>query len=191
MKRAIDEFRGLIDEMDDIRAVLGAHGVPRRSIRMMVEIGIQKSPETLVTAIDSAMKRARKSVGDGCLKRADLENYIATMINLDRDLTHARQVARDEGLDTHALTVVTHMIQENPGDSGAKAANTLVSYIAACGIETDQAKEMLGDLMKKPASVLPQIPCMADKPVVNAKKLLVQDLLLGLGIGIVVIWALM
>lgn len=187
VRRTIDEFRCLIDEMDDIREVLRAHGVPLRTTRMMVEFGIQNKPQQQASAIDSAMEQAEAAMGEGSLKRGDLENHIATIVNLERDLTHARSVARGEGLDSQALGILTKMIQENPGDGGAKAVNTFLSYVIASGIQTDQIKELVGDLTQKPASVLPQIPRKVDKAQPYGRQQLVTDILLGLLIGGLVI----
>lgn len=191
IKRTIEEFNGLIDEMDDLREFLRAHGVPLRTTRMIVEFGVQNKPDKQTTAIDSAMEQAEKSFGEGCLERTELENNISTIVNLERDLTHARSVAREEGLDAQALSNLAQIIQQNPGDGGAKAVNTFLGYALAYGIRTDQLKDIVGELTQRPASVLPQIPRKADVAVVMTKKKVVQDVLTGLAIGLVIIWALL
>ncbi len=191
VKRTVEEFNGLIDEMDDLREVLRAHGVPIRTTRMIVEFGVQNKPDKQAIAIDSAMEQAEQSFGEGCLERTELENHIATIVNLERDLTHARSVAREEGLDVQALSNLTQMVQQNPGDGGAKAVNTFLGYALAYGVRTDQLKDIVGELTQRPASVLPQIPRKADVAVVMTRKKLIQDVLTGLGIGLVVIWALL
>ncbi len=191
VKRAIEEFNLLIDEMDDLREYLRAHGVPLRTTRMIVEFGVQNKPDKQAMAIEGAMEQAEISFGEGCLKRSELENHIATIVNLERDLTHSRSVAKDEGLDPQALSMLSKMIQQNPGDGGAKVVNTFLGYALACGIKTDQLKDIVGDLTQQPASVLPQIPRKADVAVAMTKKKLIQDVLTGLGIGLVVIWALL
>ncbi len=187
IKRTIEEFNGLIDEMDDLREFLRAHGVPLRTTRMIVEFGVQNKPDKQTTAIDSAMEQAEKSFGEGCLERTELENNISTI----GDLTHARSVAREEGLDAQALSNLAQIIQQNPGDGGAKAVNTFLGYALAYGIRTDQLKDIVGELTQRPASVLPQIPRKADVAVVMTKKKVVQDVLTGLAIGLVIIWALL
>ncbi len=114
-----------------------------------------------------------------------------TIVNLERDLTHARSVAREEGLDAQALSNLAQMVQQNPGDGGAKAVNTFLGYALAYGVRTDQLKDIVGELTQRPASVLPQIPRKADVAVIMTKKKVIQDVLTGLGIGLVVIWALL
>ena len=174
-----------------MREVLRAHGVPIRTTRMIVEFGVQNKPDKQAMAIDSAMEQAEKSFGEGCLGRTELENHIATIVNLERDLTHARSVAREEGLDAQALSNLAQIVQQNPGDGGAKAVNTFLGYALAYGIRTDQLKDIVGELTQRPASVLPQIPRKADVAVVMTRKKVIQDVLTGLGIGLVVIWALL
>lgn len=191
IKRAVEDFRGLIDEMDDIRELLRAHGVPLRTSRMIVEFGVQNKPDKQAVAIDSAMEQAAATFGEGCLERHVLENHIATIVNLERDLTHARQVAREEGLDAKALAMLTQMVQQNPGDGGAKAVNTFLGYALAYGVKTDQLSEIAGDLTRRPASVLPQIPRKVQSVDQDIRKRLIQDATIGLLIGMVVIYMLL
>jgi len=187
VRRTIEEFRCLIDEMDDIREFLRAHGVPLRTTRMMVEFGVQKKPQQQASAIDSAMEQSEQAMGEGCLARSDLENHVATIVNLERDLSHARSVARSEGLDSQALGILTKMIQENPGDGGTKAVNTFLSYVVATGIQTDQIKDLVGELTQKSASVLPQIPRKVDTIERYGRQQFVTDIIVGLVIGVLVI----
>ncbi len=190
IKQAVEDFRSLIDEMDDLREILRAHGIPLRTTRMIVEFGVQKKPEKQAMAIDSAMEQAEKTFGEGCLERHVLENYIATIVTLEHDLTHARSVARGEGLDAQALSMLTQMVQQNPGDGGAKAVNTFLGYALAYGVKTDQLAKIAGELTQRPASVLPQIPRKSNDVVKQPKKKLAQDILLGLFIGVLVIYML-
>lgn len=187
VRRTVEEFRCLIAEMDDIREVLRAYGVPLRTTRMMVEFGVQKNSEQQVAAIDSAMEQSEKAMGEGCLKRIDLESQVATVVSLEHDLSHARSVARSEGLDSQALGILTKMITENPGDGGAKAVNTFLSYVVASGIQTDRIKDMVGELTQKPASVLPQTLRKADNIQPYGRQQIVTDALIGLAIGVLVI----
>ena len=191
VKRAVEEFKGIIDEMDDLREVLRAHGVPLRTTRMIVEFGVQNKPDKQATAIDSAMEQVEESFGEGGLKRSVLENHVATIVNLERDLTHARSVAREEGLDAQALSILTQMVQQNPGDGGAKAVRTFLGYALAYGVKTDQLTEIAGNLMQRPASVLPQIPRKADAASVRPVKKALQDAVVGLVIGVIVIYLLL
>lgn len=191
VKRAIEDFKGIIDEMDDLREILRAHGVPLRTTRMIVEFGVQNKPDKQATAIDSAMEQAVESFGEGGLKREVLENHIATIVNLERDLTQSRTLAKEEGLDPQALSILTQMIQQSPGDGGAKAVNTFLGYALAYGVKTDQLSEIAGNLIQRPASVLPQIPRKADTESVRTVKKTFQDALVGLVIGVVVIYLLL
>ncbi|MGQ7845719.1 hypothetical protein ACUNV4_14650 [Granulosicoccus sp. 3-233] len=187
VKRAVEEFSDLINEMDDIREMLRAHGVPLRTTRMIVEFGVQKKPDKQAVAIDSAMEQAESAFGQGGLSRQALENHISTIVNLELDLNHARSVAREEGLDAKALSTLTQMVQQNPGDGGAKAVNTFLAYALACGIKTDQLSDIAGNLLRQPASVLPQIPRRKVEAPSWSGKRLVRDVLTGLLIGIAVI----
>lgn len=191
VRRVIEEFKDLIDEMDDLREVLRAHGVPLRTTRMVVEFGLQNKPDKQAMALDSAMEQAEKSFGEGCLSRKALENHISTIVTLERDLSQARAAAREEGLDAQALSVLTQMVQQNPGDGGAKAVNTFLGYALAYGVKTDQLAEIASDLTSRPTSVLPQIPRNNDRNTVKPQKKLIQDAFVGLLIGVVVIFMLL
>ncbi len=191
VKRAIEDFKGIIDEMDDLREILRAHGVPLRTTRMIVEFGVQKKMDKQATAIDSAMEQAVASFGEGGLQRSVLENHIATIVSLEHDLIQARSLAKEEGLDAQALSILTQMIQQSPGDGGAKAVSTFLGYALAYGVKTDQLTEIAGDLVQRPASVLPQIPRKADTASVITLKKTLQDALVGLLIGVVVIYLLL
>lgn len=191
VKQAVEEFKSLIDEMDDLREVLRAHGVPLRTTRMIVEFGIQNKPDKQAIALDGAMEQVVKSFGEGCLERQVLENHIATIVTLERDLSHARAVAREEGLDAQALSMLTQMVQQHPGDGGAKAVNTFLGYALAYGVKTDQLADIAGELTQRPASVLPQIPRRVDTAVKRGANQLVKDALLGLSIGLIVIYMLL
>ena len=112
-------------------------------------------------------------------------------MNLERDLTHARNLAREEGLDAQALSMLTQMVQQHPGDGGAKAVNTFLGYALAYGVKTDQLSEIAGNLIQRPASVLPQIPRKADTASARPVKKTFQDALVGLVIGVIVIYMLL
>ena len=191
VRRAVDDFRNIIDEMDDLREVLRAHGVPLRTTRMIVEFGVQKNPEKQSMAIDSAMGQAKESFGEGILERRVLENHISTIVDLERDLTHSRDVAREEGLDAQALSMLTQMVQKNPGDGGTKAVNTLLSYALAYGVKTEQLAEMMGNLVQRPTSVFPQIARKPAAATENSRAKLIQDAVVGCFIGVFVIYMLL
>ena len=188
--RAIEEFREIIDEMDDLREVLRAHAIPLRTTRMIVEFGVQNKPDKQALAIDAAMEEAEKSLGQSCLSRDVLENHISTIVTLERNLTHARSAAREEGLDASALSTLLQMIQKSPGDNGASAVNTFLAYALAYGVKTDKLKEIAGNFSQRSNSVLPQIPRGRDEVAAQPVKKLVQDAVIGLFIGICVIYLL-
>ncbi|MFK7993426.1 MAG: hypothetical protein AB8B87_04765 [Granulosicoccus sp.] len=191
VKRSVEEFSRLIDEMDDIRENLRANGIPLRTTRMIVEFGIQEKPDKQAMTIDSALDQARAQFGDGCIERSVLENDIATIVELERDLTHARSMAREAGLDAQALSTLTQMVQQNPGDGGAKAINTFLGYALAMGVKTDQLTGIVSELTAKPDSVLPQIARKVDVAETRPWRKIIIDSIVGLMIGIVVIWSLL
>ena len=188
--RTMDEFREIVGEMDDLREVLRAHAIPLRTTRMIVELGIQNKPDKQALAIDATMEEAEKSLGRSCLSRDVLENHIATIVTLDRNLTHARSAAKEEGLDASALLTLLQMIQRSPGDNGASPVNTFLAYALAYGIKLDKVTEIAGNFSQRPTSVLPQIPRKRDEIAAQPVKKLVQDAAIGLVIGICVIYLL-
>ena len=188
--RAIEEFREFIDELDDLREVLRSHGIPLRTTRMIVELGVQNKPDKQAIAIDAAMEEAEKQFGDACLTRNVLDNHFATIVNLEKNLTHARAAAREEGLDAQALSALLKMIQESPGDNGAKPVNTFLAYALAYGIKTEKLTEIAGEFSPKSTSVLPQIPRKETLEHGYSAKKLMYDSLVGLIIGMCVIYLL-
>lgn len=191
VRRVIEELRTLSDEMDDLREHLRAHGVPLSTTRMLVELGIQKNPKKQAQAIVGAVNQAEKSFGKGCIDRPTLENHISTIVNLERELSHARASARDDGLDAKALSTLTQMVQQNPGDNGAKAVNTFLGYAMAYGIRTDQLADIVGELTTQTTSVLPQIPRQHKQTDGVPARRVALDALIGLIIGLAVIWVML
>jgi len=191
VKRAVDDFSRLIAEMDDIRENLRAHGIPLRTTRMIVEFGIQEKIEKQADSIDSALGQAHAKYGEGSITREKLESDIATIVELERDLTHARFMAREAGLDAQALSTLTQMVQNNPGDGGKAAVNTFLGYAVAIGIKTDQLSAIVKDITEKSDSVLPKIARKSDTELVKPWKKIFSDAVVGLLIGISIIWLLM
>jgi len=187
VRTTIEEFRTLINEMDDIRETLRARGVPLRTTRMIVELGLQNRLDDQAAAMDSAIEQAAETNGEGSMEREDLESQISTVVSLERDLTHVRAVSRGQGLDAQILSMLTQMIQQSPGDSGAKMVNTFFAYAIAYGVKTEQLQALVESFTETSKSALPQIRRQSKEAQEPQTKRIIQDALLGLVIGLVVI----
>ena len=102
--RLVAEIRSLITEMDELRAELVAHGVPLRTVRMMVELGVQDQHEKQAALIDSSLVIVEQELGAGVIPASCWSTRIATIASLEKDLSHARQMARDQGMDAQAVS---------------------------------------------------------------------------------------
>ena len=133
----------LSTDSEDIRGDLAALGVPRRFINVLVQLGIEKQTEQLAETLDNALELSHQAHGVGALERSSLEARVVELVRIEQDIDHARQVARGQGLDARALTVISGLIQSNPGDGGNHVVNRLVSYARAAGISLDDVPHML------------------------------------------------
>lgn len=188
VRRTVREFIRLTDTMDDIRAVLRAHGVPLRVTRILVELGLQKQPEKQSEAMESALAQAERAHGSGALDAETLREHVTEIVRLEQDMDHARRIARDLGLDARSLAVLSQLIQSNPGDGGERAVNLILAYARACGIALDGVPQMAAELSAPPASVLPRIERgTSGRGRETSRSTWLRDAAIGLLIGVVVI----
>jgi len=186
--RVIEELRDITGEIDDLRELLRAHGVPHRTSRMIVELGLQNNPDKQALVINAAMQELERKFGAGGLTREALESHCDTMLDLEKNLTHSKAAARQEGLDTQALTMLLRMIQQSPSDNGAKPVNTLLAYALAYGVNTEKLREIAGQITSSTNSVLPQISRKASIAESYTTRNMIHDSLIGLLIGVCVIY---
>jgi len=192
VRESVDEFVRLNREMNERRQTLRAHGVPLRTSAMMVNFGLQKQPERQSEAMDGALDQSRREMGEGMLDRERLVARVNEIVALQQELNHANAIARAKGLDAESVALLSQLIEQNPGDGGEKAVNTVLAYARACAIALDDVPEMAAALTAPPASVLPVVARGADEKRTTGdwRKAVFKDAAVGLVIGVVVIWML-
>lgn len=174
VKAAMELFRSLIDEMDDLRENLRAAGLPLRTTRMIVELGVQgqhdKRAEALVAAAPNV---AEVFTPEALTARID------RLVQLEKGYSEARAIARERDLDVQVLGMLTQIVQQNPGDRGQKLVATFIAYALACEIPLDDIAEVQQAVSQKASSVLPRIDRKALERPHLGKRQLVIDVLVG------------
>jgi len=186
--RAIEEIARFVDDLDHMRSTLVAKDVPFQTVNMLVEMTLQNRRPEREKIIDPLLSPMAEKPVAGDLTRSILEEHLESMASVERDLSQSRYLAREEGLDIHLVNFLAQIVRQNRGDGGQKAVNTFVAYAIACKIPLTDAQEMSQELVSKSTSVLPEIPRKEKVGASFNMRSLLQDVALGLLIGLGVMW---
>lgn len=188
ISRTVGEMTRLLDEIDDAREELMARGVQNQTINVLVEFGFHDREQGYEALFEPALTAAREAYGVGAITREELERRLADLVSLERDIAHARRIARQQGLDLQVLNFLTQIIRKHPGDGGEQAIDTFCGYALACGLPLSGIAGVAQRVGGEPKSVLPAI---ARRPPPGGRwnvKHLVRDTVFGLVTGIGIIW---
>ena len=111
------------------------------------------------------------------------------MVAIDRDIGHVRRLAQLQDVNLQAMNFLTQIIRLNPGDGGEKSVNDFVAYAALCGIKLEKFKDIADDIAGVKKTVLPDIERIEEDRKKASRKRMMSDVLVGLAIGISIIWA--
>ncbi len=175
-------------EMHELRENLVAHGIAFQTVNVLIEMGFHDKLAEQESLIESALNGTKQAVSSGGLSRVDLQDQLAALVSLERDIAHTRRIAREQGLNLPALNALTQMIRQNPGDKGQKVINDFLAYALACDVKLSGIDEILRSLDEEPQSVLPQIE-RTDAPAdTGSRKTLYRDIALGLAMAFGIMW---
>ncbi len=180
VKRVVDEVVLLMGHIHDSKQEIIARGIPFHSVNVLVELGAQGKTEEQAKMFKTALESSEKQYGPAAITAEKLDKHLKALVGLEKDLGHARQVGRQQGLDMSSINYLTLIIRQNPGDGGEKTINTFLAYAKACDIPLHRINEICNDITAGPKSVLPDIP-RDDSPNIGhwAKKKLITDILVG------------
>jgi len=179
VRRCVEEFCELHKEMHNLRENLIALNVPAQTVTVLVEMGFNDRVNEQEKLMNSCLEEA----GGGHIDESVLTRFktqLHELINLERDMAHARKIARESGLSLPALNALTQMIRQNPGDGGEKVINSFLAYALAVDIPMTQIEDVLKTVSEKKTSVLPVIELDDSDDERKARVALVRDVVLGL-----------
>jgi len=180
VKRVVDEVVLLMTHIHDAKQEIIARGIPFHSVNVLVELGAQGKLEEQAKMRKTALESSEKQYGPAAITAEKLDAHLKTLVGLEKDLGHARQVGRQQGLDMSSINSLTLIMRQNPGDGGEKVINTFLAYAMACDIQLHRIDEIRDEITAGPKSVLPDIPRDelpdAGKP---ARKKLITDICVG------------
>jgi len=187
VRRSVQEFCELHKEMHNLRENLIALGVPAQTVTVLVEMGFNGRLTEQEKLMNSCLEEACGGhVEDSILSRFKMQ--LQELTNLERDMAHARKIARESGLVLPALNALTQMIRQNPGDNGEKVINSFLAYAIAAGIPMTKVEDILKTATEKPKSVLPVIERDDSKDASKARLALWRDIAIGLVISFFLMW---
>ncbi len=180
VKRVVDEVVNLMADIHDAKEELIARGIPLQHINVTVSMNISDKKDEFVKMRDSALEMSRTQHGTMAIKPEKLDEHLATLVALEKDLGHARWLGMQQGFDMTAINNLTMIIRQNPGDGGEKVVNTFLAYALVCGIPLHKVAQMASEATSSTNSVLPNIPREqeADTKALMRKRM-VSDICIG------------
>ncbi len=186
--KTVEEFCHLHREMHDVRENLIALGAPFQTVGVLVELGFNSRHEEQEKLIRSCLESQMINGVVDPLTEEKFRQQLLQMTELERDMAHARKVARESGMLIPALNSLTNMIRQNPGDGGELVINTFVAYALAAGVKLEMFQEILDSSKKKKESVLPVIDMDTPDPRVASRKAMIRDLFLSTCITVFIMY---
>lgn len=180
VKRVVDEVVLLMAHIHEYRQELIARGIPFHTVNMLIELGAQGKTEEQDKIKKTALESSEKQFGPAAITVENLDTHLKTLVGLEKDLGHARQVGHQQGLDMTAINSLTMFIRQNPGDGGEKTINAFLAYAMACDIPLHRIDEIREQITAGPKSVLPDITRDESLDTGNkVKKKLITDICVG------------
>ena len=190
ISRTVDDMVRLIDEIDHAREELMARGIENQTLNVLVEFGLHKREEGREMLLEAALASATEAYGVNAIDRGELERRLAELLSLELDVSHARRIARQQGIDLQVLNFMTRLIQKNPGDGGERSINAFFGYALACGIPLAGIEQVVQRVGGEPKSVLPDIDRAAYGEERWTWATLLRDAAFGLCLGVGMLWLL-
>jgi len=188
VRQCVDEICNTLLESHEIREEVKARGVEFHALNMMIELGVNDKPDQLNDVIATSLAASKKAHGSKAISEEQLREHLDTLVVLEKDVGHVRQLARSQKLNMQALNFLTQTIRVNPGDGGEKTINDLVAYAMLCDIKLERFADIAEGIGGDTKSVLPEIDFDEEDERLAARKRLIKDVILGLVIGGGIFW---
>lgn len=151
------EISSLAVAMDEHKNNLRARGIRLQTSNVMLELALQDKSDELEKMVISAVHASNRKYGDGAISREELLNTLERMVAVENDIIYTKQLCKQRGLNIQALSILTKLMRQNPGDGGEKAINTILGYAASCDIPLTGIDAIKQKYSEKNTSVLPEI----------------------------------
>lgn len=182
VKSILVELNVIYHQQSEIRETLDAKGVPAASVNMLASLHKSGSVKEYEELCVTAVKVATDKYGGSAVKIIELQDGILKLSELDEDAHFVRRIAKGMGFSPQAISMLTNIIRQNPGDGGTRVLTDLMGYAAEYGIKLEGVRVVEGGT-PEPSSVLPNIVL----PEENRQGLMAyKDILLELCVAVVV-----
>jgi len=155
------ELNNVYSQQAEIKETLEAKGVPAATINMLINLLAANSLEEFNKISKSALTVAEAEFGTRAVKSTDLEASIRKLVELDEDALYIRRIARGLEFNAQAISMLTNILRQNPGDNGKHVLTELFNYAVEYGIALDGLQAVEGGAVDSD-SVLPEI--IIEKP---------------------------
>ena len=184
VRQLVEEVCNLMADSHDIREDALARGVKFHTLNVLIELSANDKPDELAEMMNTALSASKKAYGNAAITEDQLRDSVDKLSVLQKDMSHVRRMAKVQGINMEAMNALTHMIRVNPGDGGEKVVNEFVAYARLCGIKLEKFVEITKEIESEAKSVLPDIQLERDDEKLAARKRLITDVIVGLGIGV-------
>lgn len=174
-------------EIDADRQSLVERGIPMQNLRSLVDVRVRDDEKALRPLVESALRSSASACVDP-LAREELEQRIDHQAALQKQILGLRHDASAEGLEPQALNQLTQLIHRNPEDRGERVIAALFAYAIACGANLETIARATAELEQEPESVLPDVDREGLRASAERGRGWLPDAVLGLAIGIAVMW---
>lgn len=188
VRQCVEEICNLMGDTHDLREEAMARGVQFHTLNVMIEMGLHNKPDEQAEMMKTALAASEKAHGSAAFTEEKLQSLVDNLVALEKDIGHVRRLAQLQDINLQAMNFLTQIIRLNPGDGGEKSVNDFIAYSALCGIKLEKFKKVADEIAGTKQSVLPDIQRIEEDKRQAARKQLISDILLGLAIGISVIW---
>ena len=188
VRETVESICKIQREMHEIRDDLVAHGIPNQTISVMVEMGARNKLVAQEGMVEAALAASVSELGEAAISRESLMQQVGVMVDLEKDTGAAKALAKSQGMALPALNALIGLVRQNPGDGGTRMVRLFVGYALACNISLEGVGQLHKELAAPKASVLPVIERQPAPDKRELNRLLVREILVGLLIGLGVIW---
>jgi len=188
VRQCVEEICNLMGDSHDLREEAKARGIQFHTLNVMIEMGSHNKPDEQAEMMKTALAASQKAHGSAAITKDQLKEMLDSLVSIERDIGHVRRLAQLQGVNMQAMNFLTQIIRLNPGDGGEKSVNDFVAYAALCGLKLEKFKDIADEIAGVKKTVLPDIKKIEEDKKVAARKRLFSDVLVGLAIGVSVLW---
>lgn len=188
VRQCVEEICDLMADSHELREEAKARGIQFHTLNVMIEMGSHNKPDEQAEMMKTALAASEKAHGSAAITKDQLKEMLDSLVSIERDVGHVRRLAHLQDVNLQAMNFLTQIIRLNPGDGGEKSVNDFVAYAALCGIKLEKFKDVAEEIAGVKKTVLPDIKRIEEDKKIAARKRMLTDVLIGLTIGVSVLW---